>query len=403
MKYEKNFYQIKSNNLIYERIVEEQKSQGYFNLPDSDIDRIQDFARKIKQKNIFLLAIGGSALGAKAIYNFISSVKTLEKDLLFLDTIDPQKILKCIASVDLNDSFYIVVSKSGTTIEPLSIYEYISSITDINTSNCCFVTSKNNPLFDYAQEKKFPLFDLAENISGRFSAFSVAGLLPLAAVGIDIQDLLYGCKIVKNSFFEKSGYFDEIFSKARFLIENKSRFNINVIFSYGSALLGFNNWYMQLWAESLGKININGTRQALTPITLIGPGDQHSFLQLIIDGVRDKTITFIKIADHKNKTKVLGSENSTNSIFDIVPKGISFNELINLLADSTIESINSQKDIPYDVITIDTVDECNIAKLMYSYQILVSVIGAFLQINTYNQPGVEMGKVILKEKLNEYS
>jgi glucose-6-phosphate isomerase len=91
-------------------------------------------------------------------------------------------------------------------------------------------------------------------------------------------------------------------------VENKGRFNINAIFSYSSALEGFNKWYVQLWAESLGKLNINKTRQALTPIALIGPIDQHSFLQLIIDGVRDKTVTFIKIADLKDDTIIPKSD-----------------------------------------------------------------------------------------------
>ena len=113
--------------------------------------------------------------------------------------------------------------------------------------------------------------------------------------------------------------------------------------------------------------------------------------------MRDKTVTFIKIADLKDNTiipksgdKNLGSEYA---------EGLSFNDLLNKQADATIESVEAQGDIPCDVITISTVDEYNIAKLMFSYQLLVSAIGEFLQINTYNQPGVEKGKAILKESL----
>jgi glucose-6-phosphate isomerase len=230
--------------------------------------------------------------------------------------------------------------------------------------------------------------------------FSVVGLVPLAMVGVDIDNLLNGCKRVLGSFFEQGDYYKPIIRKARFLVENKARFNINAIFSYSSSLESFNKWYVQLWAESLGKININGTRQALTPIALVGPVDQHSFLQLIMEGVRDKTVTFIKIDDLKDNTNIPKAE--TNK-FDILGleyvEDLSFNELLNKQADATIKSVEAQKDIPCDVITISTIDEYNIAKLMFSYQLMVSTIGQFLQINTYDQPGVEYGKIFLKESL----
>jgi glucose-6-phosphate isomerase len=228
--------------------------------------------------------------------------------------------------------------------------------------------------------------------------------VPLAMVGADIDNLLNGCKRVADSFFEKSDYYKPIIRKARFLVENKSRFNINVVFSYSSLLESFNKWYVQLWAESLGKINVNGTRQALTPIGLVGPVDQHSFLQLIMDGVRDKTVTFIKIEDLKDGS-VIPKESSNK--FDKLAwnriEGYSFNELLNMQADATIQSIQEQDNIPCDIISIRTVDEYNIAKIMFSYQLLVSCIGAFLQINTYDQPGVESGKINLAEKFSKKS
>jgi len=157
---------------------------------------------------------------------------------------------------------------------------------------------------------------------------------------------------------------------------------------------------VQLWAESLGKVNINGTRQAITPVTLLGPVDQHSFLQLIIDGIRDKIVTFIKIDDLKDDTIIpISTSNKFDTLAAKYTEGLSFNELINKQADATIQSIEDQEGIPCDVITITTVDEYNIAKLMFNYQLLVSTIGQFLQINAYDQPGVEHGKIILKEML----
>jgi len=243
---------------------------------------------------------------------------------------------------------------------------------------------------------------LAENVGGRFSVFSVVGLVPLAMVGVDIDNLLNGCKRVSDSFFAKEGYYKPIIRKARFLVENKNKFNINIIFSYSSLLESFNKWYVQLWAESLGKVNINGTRQALTPIGLVGPVDQHSFLQMIMDGVRDKTVTFIKIDDLKDGSVI---PKDTTKKFDNLAcgyaEGFSFNELLNMQADATIQSVQEQNNIPCDVISIRTVDEYNIAKIMFSYQLLVSCIGTFLQIDTYDQPGVEYGKINLAEKFSQ--
>jgi len=169
---------------------------------------------------------------------------------------------------------------------------------------------------------------------------------------------------------------------------------------YSSALKGFNDWYIQLWGESLGKLNINETRQAFTPIGLIGPIDQHSFLQLIADGKRDKTITFIKVKSRNDDTKIPQIKIDYLDELDYLDN-LSFNELISYQADSTIKAIDQMEDIPYDVITIEKIDEYNIAKLMYSYQLLTSIVGNFVQINTYNQPGVEAGKIILKQRLNQ--
>jgi len=160
---------------------------------------------------------------------------------------------------------------------------------------------------------------------------------------------------------------------------------------------------VQLWAESLGKRNVNRTRQGLTPIGLTGPEDQHSFLQLIFDGVRNKTITFITIDQDephlkkvklKEKFSVFNFPDSYNFDLDI---------LLKLQSKSTMESLLKQNDIPIDLIKIRSIDEYNISKLMYSFQLLTSCIGAFLQINTYDQPGVEDGKKILTAKMKNHN
>jgi glucose-6-phosphate isomerase len=404
MEYCKNFYQIKSNSEIFERIKAEREEIGYYNLPYQDTVEIKDYAQSISKKHIVVLGIGGSSLGARAIYEFLLPSNNYNKDLLFLETVDPLKINHCLKKIDLNNTQFLVISKSGNTIETISIFKYLNSLVEIDRSNCTIISEARSILTRFANDNNIKTFDLAENIGGRFSVFSAVGLVPLAMVGVDIDNLLNGCKRVADSFFSKEDYYKPIIRKARFLVENKGRFNINAIFSYSSSLESFNKWYVQLWAESLGKVNINGTRQALTPVALVGPVDQHSFLQLIMDGVRDKTVTFIKIDDLKDSSIIPKSNsNKFNDLGSQYAEGLSFNELLNKQADATIQSVEAQQDIPCDVITIRTVDEYNIAKLMFSYQLLVSCIGQFLQINTYDQPGVEHGKIILEDVLKSQS
>jgi len=399
MKYNKNFYQIKSNSEIFERIKAEREEVGYYNLPYQDTIEIKDYATTISKKHVVVVGIGGSSLGVRAIYEFLLPSNDYTKDLLFLETIDPLKVNHLLKSIDLADTQFVIISKSGGTIETISLFKYLDSLVTIDSSNCTIISEAKSALTQFANDNNIKAFDLAENVGGRFSVFSVVGLVPLAIVGVDIDNLLNGCKRVSESFFDQADYYKPIIRKARFLVENKSRFNINIVFSYSSLLESFNKWYVQLWAESLGKVNVNGTRQALTPIGLVGPVDQHSFLQMIMDGIRDKTVTFIKIDDLKDSSFIPKSDSNKFNVLDLeYTEGFSFNEVLNMQADATIQSIEEQDDIPCDVVTIRTVDEYNIAKIMFSYQLLVSCIGAFLQINTYDQPGVEYGKINLAEK-----
>ena len=397
MKYERNFYEIKSNDEILNNLIGELEKVGYYSLHEQDINPILSHAKEVEKDYIYVIGIGGSSLGTKAIYTFLRTTHNFSKKLFFLDTIDPLRINYLLNLGDLNNSQFIVISKSGSTIEPISILKYLDLKIKISKDNCTVIAGKNTKLWKFASLNNLEKFPIPESVGGRFSVFSPVGLLPLAIIGVDIQKLLDGCKVVHDSFFNKQDYFDLIIKKARFLVENKSRFAMNIIFSYSSVFRDFNRWFVQLWAESLGKKNINGTRQGLTPISLIGPDDQHSFLQLIMDGPRDKTVTIFKIDNLKDESLIPDQEKF--SCFDLdYLNNKSFNELINMQADSTYEAILKEKDIPCDKITITEIDEINIAKLMYRFLLLTSSVGSFMQINTYDQPGVELGKKILKNK-----
>jgi glucose-6-phosphate isomerase len=400
MQYSKNFYQIKSNETIFNSVKDEINSVGYYNLPLQDTTHIKEFAKSVSQKHIAVVGIGGSTLGTYAIYNFLKKSNTYDKSLHFFESTDPMDIKSRLNKLDLDDTLFIIISKSGTTIETISIFKYLSSLVMIDKLNCVIVSESDSKLTAYALKHDIKTFEIAKNVGGRFSVFSAVGLVPLAIIGVDIDKLLSGAKMVRKSFFTQGEYYEPTMQKARFFVENKNRFNINVLFSYSSALEGFNKWYIQLWGESLGKLNINNTRQALTPIGLVGPVDQHSFLQLIAEGKRDKTVTFIKINDFEDEITI--PKNTLEGFDDLeYVDGLKFSQLIEEQANATIQAIEELKDIPCDVISIDKVDEYNIAKLMYSFQLLTSVVGKFVQINTYDQPGVEAGKIILKDKLKE--
>lgn len=388
---------------VFNEIVKEKENIGYYNLVYQDTSDFKEYAKSVKQKNIVVIGIGGSTLGTYAIYKFLKHSKTLSKQLYFLETTDPIDIKSKVEAIDLKDTLFIVISKSGTTIETVSIFKYINSLVKCNQTNTLVITENDSKLNSYAKTNNIKTFEIPKDVGGRFSVFSAVGLLPLAIVGIDIDELLKGTRKIHDSFFgidSNRDVYNRLLKKARFFVEYKNNFNINVVFSYSSRLEGFNKWYIQLWGESLGKIDINSTRQGLTPIGIIGPIDQHSFLQLIVEGKRDKTVTVIKVDDFDSNLKIPDIKLHGLEELDYLDN-IKFSSLINQQADATIESINNLNDIPCDVITIDGVSERSIASLMYEYELLTSICAKFMYINAYDQPGVEAGKIILKEKLNK--
>ena len=396
-----------SDEDIFTEIKKEREDIGYYSLPYVDTSVIKSRLDNLdfKQKQIAIIGIGGSTLGTYAIYNFLKynkqRNKTLKKELFFFESTDPINLNGTIAQLNLEDTLFIVISKSGTTIETISIFKYLSSIVKMNSQNLLVITEDDSKLNSFAAANGISTFEIPKNVGGRFSVLSNVGLVPLYLAGFDIDELLKGARKISTSFFEQNELYNQLLKKARTYYEYKDVYNINAIFSYSQLLEGFNKWYIQLWGESLGKIDANNTNQGLTPIGLLGPVDQHSFLQLIVEGKRDKTVTFIKIKDFKDDTKIAPITLEGLEDLDYI-NGLNFKELINLQADATIASVKEYKKyIPIDLIEIEEISEFEIGKLLFYYELLTSIVGKFLRIYTYDQPGVEGGKIILKEMLKK--
>ena len=205
---------------------------------------------------------------------------------------------------------------------------------------------------------------------------------------------------LKKEFFEGKAIQETLLKKATYIAKNYNVYHINTLFAYSETLKYFCEWYVQLWGESLGKVQQHGILNVgLTPIGLIGPKDQHSFLQLLIEGNRDKSVTFITIEDFGNGVSIPNIELPYLEDLNLV-NGVDFNQLINLQAKATLLSLENVN-IPVDTIVLEKIDEANIGRLLFYYQLLTSLVGILFDVNTYDQPAVEGGKKILKEMLQE--
>ncbi len=390
----------KEEQRAFEAIKKEQNSIGYYTLPEQDITPILEYCNTISEdvETIVVIGIGGSSLGTKAVYKFMQPVKKPLRKLYFLESTDPVNISDLLTVFDIKKTHFLVISKSGSTVETFALYKYIYSLQN-DPSAYTFITDPDSPLAKYAKEINASVFTLPDNVGGRFSVLSAVGLVPLAMCGIDIKSLLSGAKAIKNSFFEHGYTQDMLLSKAVYYAKNHTRYNINCIFAYSESLKYFCEWYVQLWGESLGKHQRHSAfHVGLTPIGLIGPEDQHSFLQLIMEGTRDKSVTFIKIEDFHDDITIPDSTLPHLEMLDSL-NNLPFSQLIKMQCDSVIEALRDKGDIPLDTITIPSVTEDNIGALIFYYELLTSLVGELIDVNTYDQPGVEAGKIILKKKL----
>ncbi len=383
---------------------------GYYNLPDDGENLLKEVQNYIitqdgiyqTAKYIVVIGIGGSSLGTKAIDSMLKHKYKNIKELIFLENPDPISLSNSFNKLQKENSVFVVVSKSGNTVETTSIFKTVLKQFDFNLNNkdnkrLLIVSDEGSPLCKFADFYGIKAFTIPKNVGGRFSVLSAVGIVPLAIAGYNVKDILSGAKDMMDRFFDLKE--EHIAIKALYYYKNYKTKPINVLFSYADFLEDFTKWFIQLWAESLGKIDKDGDSVGLTPVSHIGSVDQHSFLQLIMQGPKDKTITFIKVQEFENDLKIPNISLKYIEKTDYI-NNHSFNELINAECDATKESLVAEG-IPVDTITIDKISEKNIGELVAYFELLTSYAGAIFGINTYNQPGVEYGKKILVEKFKK--
>ncbi len=295
-------------------VVSEEKQSGkigYYNLPQDSKSLISE-VKGLETSNsllasgaitdIAVIGIGGSSLGIKAIDSFLASKNVKTRALHFFENSDPIDISRTLAKLKKESTLFIVISKSGGTIETTSIFKtaiahFGLDLEGSDSERVMVITDKGSALSKFGDHYGLSQFNIPDNVGGRFSVLSAVGIVPLTLAGFDTVSLLNGAGDFLESFFKRAE--NHLLEKACFLYEQSKKQSINVLFSYANDLENLSKWYVQLWGESLGKIDAFESNVGLTPIGIIGAVDQHSFLQLVIEGPRDKTVTFISIEDFR--------------------------------------------------------------------------------------------------------
>ncbi|ENV8235985.1 glucose-6-phosphate isomerase [Campylobacter jejuni] len=384
------------------RINDEVKSGdiGYYHLTDTSLALIDESLQFIQDKkhvrNIVLVGMGGSSCGVKALRDMLFNEKSNQRELFILDNTSSHSFNKTLEKIKLEESLFLIISKTGSTIEVVSLFKLLIEHFKLDMQELkkyfVFITDKDSKLHQEGENLGIKCFFIPANVGGRFSILSAVGIVPLCFCGYNAKALLEGAKACFEDFFTHKK--DEILQKAYHYCTHKNA-NINILFSYSDAFKGFNEWYIQLIAESLGKKQ-GYKRIGLTPIALIGARDQHSFLQLIMDGPKNKTVTFLKIKDAQ-KAPIIPDIHF--NFLDSLSNKVNLHELLNAQCDATMHALIAEN-LSVDVIELEKLDAWHVGYLMYYYELFTSTCGVMLGINTYDQPGVEVGKLILKNILN---
>lgn len=377
----------------------EKRNQGFYKVIDDKkaFEQIETLAKKLKNNfnHFVVLGIGGSALGTICLKN---ALKPLGHEKLFvIDNVDPDFINEIENKIDIKKTLFIVVSKSGDTLETLSQFFYFhkkmkDKKLDVKKHFIFITDSEKGYLRDLAKKENYETLDVPSNVGGRFSVLTAVSLFPAALIGIDIRKMIDSAKKMRDRFLSKDSK-----KNLPFLLANtqynfyKKGFKTNILFPYSNSLSSFSDWVRQLVCESTGKKLDNKKRKVFTGITIVpalGATDQHAQSQLFHEGPNDKLIIFFEIEKFKNTLKIPNKN----------LKNITFNELINIEKASTEKSLQDSHR-PTLTIKLDKISEETLGELFILFEGATAFLGEFLDINTFNQPGVEHSKKLTKQAI----
>ena len=328
-----------------------------------------------RNSNFRLIGMGGSSLGAQAIYSFLK--KKIKKNFVFIDNISSlpyEKTKKNITN--------LVVSKSGNTIETIVNSNILIKKKDKNI----FITeNKNSYLYKLAKKLKAEIIYHNNYIGGRYSVLSEVGMLPAELMGLNSNNFRNLNNLIKNKYF-----FKNLISNVSAILHlsQKKKFN-SIIINYDKESENIFNWYQQLVAESLGK-----NKKGILPIVSNMPRDNHSVMQLYLDGFKNNFFTFFYV-NEKNSKKI-NNKTLLNSHEYLSNKSLAE---ITFAQKKATENIFKQKKIPFRSFEIKKRDERTLGTLFSFFILETILIARYLNIDPFNQPSVELIKTETKRLL----
>lgn len=373
------------------------------------VGRIKRLASKInKEYEAFVvLGIGGSALGPIAVqqalshlrYNDLPKEKRGGPRFYVEDNIDPERMASLLDVIDVEKTIFNVITKSGGTSETMSQLLYITRLLkdklgDGWTKHVIATTDEHKGnLIKIAKANGLETFFVPDGVGGRFSELCPVGLIAAAVCGIDIEELLEGAKYMDTlCSAAEAGKNPAYMAAALEVMAMQKGCNVGVIMPYADSLKYIADWYAQLWAESLGKKTDNSgniVHTGQTPVKALGVTDQHSQVQLYTEGPFDKVITFIAVDRYRNDVTI---PHSFDDIADVAfLSGHSFNELIKSEQLATEYAVTRSGHMN-KTITLPEVNPFTIGELLCMFELQTAFAGELLNINAFDQPGVEEGK-----------
>ena len=334
---------------------------------DYDFDfSAKTIKRFSKFKNIIIIGMGGSILGAKSIYSFFG--ERIKKKLFFFDNLDSNLHSKFKKIADLKNSCFVVISKSGNTLETITNLKALSPISSLKNKLVIITEIKDNDLISIGNRLNAEIIEHKEFIGGRFSVLSEVGMFPAALMNLKVKKFKNLFRLLKNKNFLNS----LIYSVSHIYTLSQQGVKNSVILNYDSHLEDLSFWQQQLLGESLGKKG-----KGITPIVSTCPKDHHSLLQLYLDGPKDKIFTFF--SSFKNKNNKIDS-------------------VVNAQCEAT-KSIFKKNKIPYRQFVFKKKDESELGAIFTFFVLETLLLARLINVNPYDQPAVEQVKIETKKFL----